>query len=289
MIDIWQVLVNSLVTASIYLLAGIGLTLTIALSRFANFSYAELITLGAYCGLFFLATKDGNIFLAIILAFFVVGLVSVVSYSAVFKPLEEQKTSLIHLMVASIALGFVLRYSIGEIWGWSVLSYQTVWTVHTIGSVRITSLWIMMILTAFIVALCLHYFLTRTKMGKAIRAIACNPALASITGINKQKVIFLVWFCGAGLAAVAGVFRAADTRLSPMMGWELILPVFATVILGGIGNFYGLIVAALIIGLVENFGVAMLLKLGLSTEYRMALVFLILIAVLIIRPKGLAR
>lgn len=237
----------------------------------------------------FFVGEGGNIFLALVLAFFVVGLISVISYSVVFKPLEQRKTSLIHLMVASIALGFVLRYSIGEIWGWSVLSYQSSWDVYTIGSVRITGLWVLMIATAFLVALLLHVFLTRTKGGKAIRAIACNPDLASITGINKQKVIFLVWFCGAGLAAIAGIFRAADTRLSPMMGWELILPVFATVILGGIGNFYGLIVAAFIIGLVENFGVVVLLKLGLSAEYRMAIVFFILIAVLIIRPKGLAR
>ncbi|MCD5406169.1 MAG: branched-chain amino acid ABC transporter permease [Desulfotomaculum sp.] len=288
MIDVGQVLVNSLVTSSIYLLAGIGLTLTIALSRFSNFAYAELVTLGAFFGLFFLGHAGGSLILALLLAFVAVGLASVVSYAFVFQPLVERKSTLIHLMVASIALGFIFRYSIGEAWGWSVLSYQTMWTVYSIGTVKISSLWMIMIATAVLVAVFLHFFLTRTKGGKAIRAIACNPDLAAITGINKQKIIYLVWFCGAGLAAVAGVFRAADTRLFPMMGWEIILPIFATVVLGGIGNFYGLIVAALIIGLVENIGVALLLNFGLSTEYRIALVFLILIVVLIVRPKGLA-
>jgi branched-subunit amino acid ABC-type transport system permease component len=289
MIDVGQVLVNSLVTSSIYILAGAGLTLTFGLSRFPNFAYAEFVTIGAFVGFLFLAQPDGAFVLALVAAFLIAGLVGASSYSLVFRPLVERKTSLIHLMIASVALGYVLRHSVGEVWGWSALSYHTIWTVYTIGTVRITSLWIIIVVTAVLTTLALHFFLTRTKTGKAIRAIACNPELATVTGINKQKVILLVWFAGGGLAALAGVFRAADTRLFPMLGWEILLPLFAVVILGGIGNFYGLIIAALIIGLVENFGVILLLSMGLSSEYRMAIAFLILIAVLIIRPKGLAR
>jgi branched-subunit amino acid ABC-type transport system permease component len=288
-IDTGQILVNSLVTSSLYLLAGTGLTLTFGLSRFPNFAYAELITVGAFCGLLFLAQPGGVFVLALVGAFLVAGLVSASSYSLVFQPLAERKTSLIHLMVASIALGYVLRHTIGEIWGWSAQAYQLMWTVYTIGTVRISSLWIIMIATAVLTAVVLHFFLTRTRTGKAIRAVASNPELASVTGINKQKVILLTWFFGAGLAAVAGVFRAADTRLFPMLGWDILLPIFAVTILGGIGSFYGLIIAALLLGLAENFGVVLLSSIGLSTEYRMAIAFLILITVLIVRPKGLAR
>jgi branched-subunit amino acid ABC-type transport system permease component len=192
-------------------------------------------------------------------------------------------------MVASIALGYVLRHSMGESWGWSAQAYQIMWPVYNIGNVRITGLWIILIATAVLTAVALHFFLTRTRAGKAIRAIASNPDLASVTGINRQKVVLLTWFFGAGLAGVAGVFRAADTRLFPMLGWDILLPIFAVTILGGIGSFYGLIIAALLLGLAENFGVVLLSGLGLSTEYRMAIAFLILIGVLIIRPKGLAR
>mgnify|MGYP000109072981 CR=1 FL=1 len=289
MFDIGQILVNSVVTSSLYLLAGTGLTLTYGLSRFPNFAYAEFITLGAFCGLFFLAKPDGVFFLALIVAFLVAGFVSASSYTLVFRPLVERKTSLIHLMVASIALGYVLRHSMGESWGWSAQAYQIMWPVYNIGNVRITGLWIILIATAVLTAVALHFFLTRTRAGKAIRAIASNPDLASVTGINRQKVVLLTWFFGAGLAGVAGVFRAADTRLFPMLGWDILLPIFAVTILGGIGSFYGLIIAALLLGLAENFGVVLLSGLGLSTEYRMAIAFLILIGVLIIRPKGLAR
>jgi len=93
---------------------------------------------------------------------------------------------------------------------------------------------------------------------------------------------------GAGLAAIAGIFRGADTRIWPLTGWDIILPVFAVVILGGIGNFYGAIAAALIVGLAENIGVVALTALGLSTTYRMGIAFLILIVTLIVKPQGLA-
>ncbi|WP_049757156.1 branched-chain amino acid ABC transporter permease [Ammonifex degensii] len=121
----------------------------------------------------------------------------------------------------------------------------------------------------------------------AIRAIATNPDLARVSGINLERVILFTWFLGAALAGVAGVFRAADTQLYPMMGWDILLPVFAAVVLGGIGSFYGLIIASYLLGLAENLGVVFLQAVGLSTEYRMAIAFLVLILVLIFRPRGL--
>jgi len=127
-----------------------------------------------------------------------------------------------------------------------------------------------------------------TKTGKAIRASASNPELALASGINVDRVIWITWFIGAGLAAIAGIFRGADTQIWPMTGWDIILPIFAVVILGGIGNFYGAIAAAFIIGLVENIGVVGLIALGLSTQYRIGIVFLILIITLIVKPEGLA-
>ncbi|HAG07103.1 MAG: Inner-membrane translocator [Clostridia bacterium 62_21] len=286
--NIGQVILNALITSSIYLLAGTGLTLTFGLSRFPNFTYAEFITLGAYAGFIFLVQPEGNFLLALVTAAVIAGLVSVLSYSLVFRPLVERRASLVLLMVASIGLGYAIRYTIAEIWSWSSLSYQTVWAAYEVGGIRVTSLWVWIILTAVVAGVALHFFLTRTKTGKAIRAIANNPELASVTGINRERVILLAWFIGAALAGLAGVFRAADTRLFPMLGWDILLPVFAATVLGGIGSFYGLILASLILGFAENFGVIFLSGVGLSTEYRMAIAFLILIIVLLVRPKGIA-
>lgn len=286
--NVGQVILNALITSSIYLLAGTGLTLTFGLSRFPNFTYAEFITLGAYAGFIFLVQPEGSFLLALLTAAVIAGLVSVLSYSLVFRPLVERRASLVLLMVASIGLGYAIRYTIAEIWSWSSLSYQTVWAAYEVGGIRVTSLWVWIILTAVVAGVALHFFLTRTKTGKAIRAIANNPELASVTGINRERVILLAWFIGAALAGLAGVFRAADTRLFPMLGWDILLPVFAATVLGGIGSFYGLILASLILGFAENFGVIFLSGVGLSTEYRMAIAFLILIIVLLVRPKGIA-
>ncbi|MGO0122768.1 branched-chain amino acid ABC transporter permease [Desulfothermobacter acidiphilus] len=282
-----QLLLNSLITGSIYLLAGTGLTLTYGLSRFPNFAYAEFITLGGFAAYALLQRSPENFGASLVLAFVVTGLVSVLSYLLIFSPLTKRHTPLIPLMVASIGLGYVLRYTMGEIWSWSTIGYPLLWASYNWGGVRLTSLWLCLIITALLVALSMHLFFSYTKVGMAVRAIATNPDLALVSGINTERVILFTWFLGAALAGIAGVFRAADTQLYPMMGWDILLPIFAAVVLGGIGSFYGLLIASYLMGLAENLGVVLLQALGLSTEYRMAIAFLVLILVLIFRPRGL--
>ncbi|MCK5589993.1 MAG: branched-chain amino acid ABC transporter permease [Dehalococcoidales bacterium] len=283
-----QILFNSVLTGSIYLLGAVGLTMTYGLSGFPNFAHAEFITLGAFIG-YFVADQLGlGLPLAFIVAFLVSGIVAFLCYRGIFQPLAKRGATTIHLMVASIALGFILRHSIGAIWSWRPLYFTTSWPAFDLGPIRVTGLWLLLIFTAVTLAFVMHLILTRTKIGKAIRATSSNPELALASGINIDRVIWITWFVGGGLAAVAGIFRGADTQIWPMTGWDIILPMFAVVILGGIGNFYGAIAAAFIVGLAENIGVVALIALGLSTTYRMAIPFVILIITLIIKPQGLA-
>jgi len=283
-----QVFFNSAITGSLYLIGAVGLTLTYGLSRFPNFAHAEFITLGAYIG-YLVAEQAGlGLPLALVVAFLVTGIVGILCYRGIFQPLAKRGASIIHLMVASIALGFILRHSIGATWTWKPLYFTTTWSSFEIGPLRITGLWVWLILSAVALAVLMHFVLVRTKIGKAIRATSSNPELALASGINIDRVILITWFIGAGLAAVAGIFRGADTQIWPLSGWDIVLPIFAVAILGGIGNFYGAIVAAFIIGLAENVGVVGLIALGLSTSYRIGIAFLILIITLIVRPEGLA-
>jgi branched-subunit amino acid ABC-type transport system permease component len=283
-----QILFNSAITGSLYLIGAVGLTLTYGLSRFPNFAHAEFITLGAFIG-YFVADQIGlGLPLALIIAFLCTGVVSILCYRGIFQPLAKRGASIIHLMVTSIAVSFILRYSIGAIWGWKPLYFSTTWSSFQVGPLRIVGLWLWLVFAATTLALIMHFVLVKTKIGKAIRATASNPELALASGIHIDRVILITWFIGAGLAAIAGIFRAADTQVWPMTGWDIVLPLFAVAILGGIGNFYGSIAAAFIIGLAENLGVVALIALGLSTEYRIAIAFLILIITLIVRPQGLA-
>jgi len=283
-----QVLFNSVVTGSVYLLGAVGLSLSYGLSGFPNFAHAELITLGAFIG--YLAVGQLGLCLpaALVVSFLTTGAVGFLCYRGIFQPLGRKGATIIHLMVASIALGFILRHSIGAVWGWGPLYFTATWSAFDIGPFRVSGLWLWLISTALSLAVALHFMLVKTKIGKAIRATSSNPELALASGINTDRVIWLTWFIGAGLAAIAGIFRAADTQIWPMTGWDIILPIFAVVILGGIGNYYGAIAAAFIIGLAENVGVVILIALGLSTSYRIGIAFLILIVTLIVKPQGLA-
>ena len=283
-----QVLFNSAITGSFYLLGAVGLTLTYGLSNFPNFAHAELITLGAFIGYLLTEQLGLSLPIAFVVSFLCTGLVGFLCYRGIFQPLAKRGATIIHLMVTSIALGFILRHSIGAIWSWEPLYFTATWSAFDVGRLRVTALWIWLIVTALSLALLMHFLLVRTKIGKAIRATSSNPELALASGINTDRVIWITWFIGAGLAAIAGIFRGADTQIWPMTGWDVILPLFAVAILGGIGNFYGAIAAAFIIGLAENVGVVGLTMLGLSTTYRIGIAFLILIITLIVRPQGLA-
>ena len=283
-----QILFNSAITGSLYLIGAVGLTFTYGLSKFPNFAHAEFLTLGAFISYFVAEQLGLGLPLAMIVTFLVIGTIGVLCYRGIFHPLAKRGATIIHLMVTSIALGFIFRHSIGAVWTWKPVYFTATWSAFDVGPLRITSLWLWLIFTAIAFSLIMHFILMNTKIGRAIRAISSNPELASASGINVDRVVLITWFVGSGMAAVAGIFRGADTQIWPLTGWDIVLPIFAVVILGGIGNFYGAIIAAFIIGLAENVGVVGLVALGLSTTYRIGIAFLILIITLIIKPQGLA-
>ncbi len=286
-----QVLFNSVLTGSIYSLIAIGLTLVYRILKFANFSHAEMIATGAYVGLALNGLVSRNILVSIAGGFLLAGLLGIGLEFLVFRPLRNRGAERIALMVASIGAGLVIRHCIQQIWGskarWYTLDTK-IYTLKLAGArATLTSLHVVMIVASVLLISLVHIFLRRTKLGKAMRATSDNPQLASACGIDTDRIIVLVWFLGAGLAGIGGVFRGADTRLIPQIGWEVLLPAFAVVILGGVGNLYGTMLAAYILGLAENMGVIALSSLSLSTGYRSAIAFVVLIVVLLVKPTGL--
>ncbi|MGH7004496.1 MAG: branched-chain amino acid ABC transporter permease, partial [Alphaproteobacteria bacterium] len=145
--------------------------------------------------------------------------------------------------------------------------------------------------TALALVTALHLLLTRTKMGKAMRAMSDDVELARITGIATERVIVWTWVVGAVLAAAAGVLTAVDTQVIPDMGWNLLLPIFAAAILGGLGRPYGAVLGGLVIGMVEElssyplFGDEPLVSPG----YKTGIAFAVMVAMLIWRPQGLLK
>jgi branched-subunit amino acid ABC-type transport system permease component len=192
-------------------------------------------------------------------------------------------------MVASMAVGIIVRYLIISVWSSAYKSFNIVWPGFDLGPVHINAVWLLPIFAAIVAGVGMHLALTRTKIGKAIRATSSNPELAMASGINTTRVLLATWFLSAGLAGLAGLFRGLSTGLLPLMGWDILLPSVAVAVLGGIGSFYGAIVAAFIIGLAENVAVVFLTQAGLSNTYRMAVPFVVLIVVLLYKPEGLTK
>jgi branched-subunit amino acid ABC-type transport system permease component len=290
-----QIFVNSLITGSIFLLASLGLSLTYGLLKFPNVAHAEYFTFGAYMAVTFSESWRLGFPLGIVGGFFASALLGLSSYLLVFRLLSRRGAGLIHMTVASVGWAIALRFSIQQIWGREIVHVKDKVILFKeferfdFGPVRLTELWVAIIFFAVVLGISFHLLLSRTRLGKAIRATADNPSLAMASGINTERVLMVVWFLGSGLAGVGGILRGADARIAPIMGFEVIITAFAVVILGGIGSFYGTLVGSYVLGFAENLGVVLLALLGLTLEYRTAVSFVVLVLVILLRPEGIAQ
>ena len=153
--------------------------------------------------------------------------------------------------------------------------------------VRVVTDQIFIFFTAIAVAALVYVLLFRTKLGKAMRAVSDNRDLAEVSGINPEQIIRWMWLIGGGLVAVAGVMLALQAQLKPELGFVLLLPLFAATILGGIGSPQGAFVGAMIVGISQEVFAGVGPEIGLSSGYKFSVAFIILILILLVRPRGL--
>ncbi len=297
-----ELTIYGIVLGSIIALGAVGLTLIYGILRFANFAHGDLMTVGAYVVLFLTsgllsqlgipATPLGplsfgwQMLLALILAMAVTGVVALLIDYFLYRPLRLKRVAPVILAMSSLAMAFIIRSVIYIIWGAQFIFYsaglrpalQLPWGIR----IRPDQIFILCITFLFVIVL--YVFLQRTKMGKAMRATADNPALARISGIDTEAVVRWTWIVGAALAAASGVLYGIDAQLRPDMGWSFLLPLFAAVILGGIGNPYGALVGGMVLGIAQQVSTAFLLP-----TYKPAVAFLIMIVLLLVKPQGLFR
>ncbi|MCD4840588.1 MAG: branched-chain amino acid ABC transporter permease [Methanosarcinales archaeon] len=278
-----QLIVNGIILGSIIALAAIGLTMVYGVLNFANFSHADFMTFGAYIAFVLNVALGLNIILSFFIAVAIAGALGVLLDFLVWKPMRRKNADLVSLVIVSIGLSLIVRNAIIFIWGGSTRNFDLPVQrgIEMLG-VTITHNQLIGLGTAIIFMVLVHFFLKNTKLGKAMRAISDDINLARISGIDSDKVIMWMWFIGIGLAGAAGILYGLETTIRPNMGWFLILPMFAAVILGGIGNPYGAMVGGMIIGLSQE-----LSMLILPSEYKMGVSLGIMILVLLFKPKGL--
>jgi len=281
--DIIQLLIYGLVTGSILALGAIGVSLVFSILRFAHFAHGDLMTVGAYAALVIVAGLGMPIIVAAPFAILVVAVVAIAVELSIYRPLRA--SSPIVLLISSFGMALVLRSAVQLIWGTGNQVYASgIQLPIRVGDIAIKPdhLWIIAGTLALIAAL--HVFLQYTKFGKAMRAMADNVDLARISGIPTNRVVLIAWVIAGGLAAMAGIFLAMDTRLHPVMGWQLLLPVFAAAIVGGIGRPYGAMAGGLLIGVAMEMSTLLI-----NPAYKQAVAFAIMVATLTIRPTGIFR
>lgn len=294
-----QVVVDSVSRAAELSFLAVGLTMVYSVLRFPNFSHVEFATVGAYLTLVLSVALGVPFLLAAALAIGLAGGLGVAVDRAIFSRLRS--ASPIMLMIASFALGIAMRETVRAIWGPSPYFYKLgVLAPWQVLGIRITPTQFAVIGSAVVAMFAFHLLLSRTRLGIAMRATADNRPLAQASGIYSEGVIRTVWLIGGGFAALGGVLVGLNTQLKPDMGFGLIIEVFSAAIVGGIGNPYGAMLGALLVGFAENVGLAinwspLLTALGfdvgpyvfIPAGYKAAIPFSLLILTLLLRPSGI--
>lgn len=279
-----QLLFNGIAVGSILALAAIGLTLTYGILNLSNFAHGDFMTLGAY--LTWLANDSGlNIWLAMIVGALGTIIAMLIAEYLLWKPMRDRRANATTLIIISIGLALFVRNGILLLYGGSNQLYLLpVVRALEFGDLRIAYYRLVVVILAIAAIIALHLILQNTKIGKAMRAVADNIDLARVSGINVERVVLWTWIITGTLTAFAGGMYGLIAAVRPTMGWFLILPMFASVILGGIGNPYGAIVGALIIGIAQELSVPLL-----GSEYKLGVALAIMILILLVRPQGLFK
>jgi branched-chain amino acid transport system permease protein len=284
-------LIPGLVTGCIYALGAIGVSLLFGILRFAHFAHGDLMTLGAYFALTVVSVLGWPALAAIPLAAAGTAIIALGLDRAFYRPFRQRPT--IISVIASFGVMLMIRSAVQLIWGVESLEYKSGIEQPLVffDQLRIQErhIWIVGVTATLVLAL--HLLLTLSRIGRAMRAVSDEPDLARVTGISTEQVIQVTWLIGGALAATAGVFIGVDSQLDSYMGWNLLLPVFAAAILGGIGQPMGAAAGGLVLGLIEELSTYPWVGENplVSPDYKTGLAFAIMVALLIWRPTGLLR
>ncbi len=308
--DIRSPIVPSIQVGVLYGVMGIGLTLTYSVVKLPNFAHGEMVTIGAYT----MAVTSTVLRFPLPLAFGAAAVtgagLGAAQHLLVYRPLINRGAKLVQIMIASFALSLVIR-SIYWIFAaeFNVVQYHPVSEnllpcsptynylffrcgegILKYGQTAVTDLFFWSILTTAVLAVLLYLLLTRTMMGKSMRAVADNVELSQVTGINVGKIRLISWLITGALTGVGGAFFGIKFAITPELGWTSLLRVFAAVTLGGLVSFSGTLIGGLVVGFGEQWVIIVAASnYHLSVTWQAFVAFLIIVVVLLVRPEGLTK
>jgi len=275
-----------LVSAAFISIAAVGATLQFGITNYMNFALGDYMTIGAYSAWVLTTKLHLDFWLSTALSFFVGGAVALLISRIVLAPFVRRKTPILYMLIVTLGVGLVITNTILLLDGTGPEQYPEAIVAQSalhIGPFVATPNQLVTIGIAAVVMLAIHMMLTRTALGKSMRAMSDDADLARVSGIDAVRITDWVWFLSGGLAGVAGVLLALDVgSFTPAFGELFLFVVFAAVVVGGAGHPYGAMLGALITGLVTALSVIFL-----NSAYKNDVAFLILLAALVLRPRGL--
>jgi branched-chain amino acid transport system permease protein len=281
MFEIKQYVVSGLIIGGIWMLPAVGISLVYALLRIPHFALAELMTLGAYLTVAFTSSLGLSFPVAAVLSAMACGFISGAADQILFRPVR--KAGLLPAMLLSLGLMMIVQNFVRFFWGNGVRQYRLpLQRPSMILGFSVTTQQILILAVAALTTFVAFAILRWTRFGMQVRATATNVELARVTGVDAEHVYAGLTTMGGVLAGLGGVMLGVYTSLTPLMGWNSLLPLFAIALLGGLGRVEGAALAAIVMGVATELSLTIL-----PSSYKVALAFAVLAVLLILRPRGL--
>jgi neutral amino acid transport system permease protein len=283
-----QLIVNGIALGSIIALGAVGLTLTYGILRLSNFAHGDYMTFGAFVAWMLNVSSIpvlNNIWVSMLVGIVATVGIALLAEAILWKRMRRVRATSTTLVIISIGLSLFLRNFILLVWGSTSKPYNLpISEAIDLFGLKIKFYNLVVLGLAILAITGLHFLLQNTKIGKAMRAVADDIDLARVTGINVERVVLWTWIISASLTGLGGQMYGLITSVRPDMGWFLIMPMFAAVTLGGIGNPYGAIAGAFIIGIAQEVAAPIV-----GSQYKLAIALILMVLTLLFRPQGLFK
>lgn len=281
--DVAQASLNGLTLGVIYALGAVGLTLVYGILKLVNFAHGDFLTFGAYMAYLVNVTWGMPLVAGIFVAMAATALLGLFFERVMWGPMRGKGAGFLQLLLMAIGLAFIIRSTVQWFWGTQIrtLDVNITDSVTFLG-LRIGQTELLVVVVGLAVLIATGLVVRFSLLGKRMRALSDDLALAETAGIDTKRVILYTWVFAGALAGLAGVLSGALTNLRPELGFELLLPIFAAVILGGIGNPFGALVGGIVLGVVIEWS-----TLVIEPRWKVTTGFVVLIIALIIRPQGI--
>lgn len=289
MLELAQLVVNGLVTGAVLAMAAVGVTLVYGVLGVVNFAHGDYLTIGAYAAFVCNVTLGLGIVVSTGIALLAVAALGVLLELVLWRPMRRRRAGTYSVFITAIGLALILRQLLLIGFGGTTRRFDVdAFGTHDLGGIKLSTSQLVAVGIAATANLAVGLLLAHSALGRSMRAYSESADLAGVSGINPQRVVIWTWAIAGGLAGLAGVLQAlVQTSFDPNMGYSLLLPVFAAVVLGSIGNAYGALLGGFTLGVLMQVSTWSGFFGGVPPVYMPVVAFVGLALVLLVRPQGL--